>query len=672
MGGQSSKSLEYSEWVGETKQGETRILRNPVVAKSELITNSNPELTTIWKLFDFAVKSHPNRPFLGTRKFISKDNYGDYEFKSFKQIYDEVKDFAAGLKILDLIPEIESQIDGKFKFLGMYAKNREDWIVADLAGHLNGVSVVTFYDTLGESTIDFILNQTKLTTVVMESKSLKKIISLKKAGHSGDLQNIILLDVEDESQIKAAEESGLKIYRYPEIIEAGKGKTVEFEEAKPETVATFCYTSGTTGVPKGAMITHAGIIADIASLEFTSINIRETDVHLSYLPLAHIMERVVFTTCMSRCVCIGFFTGNPNKLMEDAQHLKPTIFVGVPRIFQRVYEVITTGMSKLGGIKKAMADRAVKTKLENYRKNGGVTHSIWDRLIFSKSKAALGGNVRLMLTGSAPIAADMLEFLRICFCCPVLEGYGATETCAAACVTKSQDFSIGHVGGPVASVELKLVDCESLNYKSTDVDENGVSKPRGEICFRGPIIFKGYFNDKANTDASIDKDGWLHTGDVGAILTQHGNALKIIDRVKNIFKLSQGEYIAPEKLENVLIKSKYVAQIFVHGDSLESYLVSIVVPKKDAICDFLTSKGIEFNKENLSEHFANKDLVSDVLKDMETLGRKNDFKGFEVIKKCVLVDEPFTIDNNMLTPTMKLKRNEAKNMYIEDIKKMYS
>jgi len=265
----------------------------------------------------------------------------------------------------------------------------------------------------------------------------------------------------------------------------------------------------------------------------------------------------------------------------------------------------------------------------------------------------------------------MLEFLKIAFCCPIVEGYGATETCCATTLTYAQDNFIGHVGGPVAAVEMKLVDCEALNYKSTDLDENGNSMPRGEICLRGNTIFKGYFNDKENTSKAIDQDGWLHTGDVGAILSQRGNALKIIDRVKNIFKLSHGEYIAPEKLENVLIKCKYVSQIFVHGDSLESYLIAVVVPKKDACVDYLKSKGIETDIYNVSSHFQNKELNGEILKEMESLGRKCDFKGFEVIKKCFLSNEMFSIDNNMLTPTMKLKRNEAKEKYIIEIKQMY-
>jgi len=171
---------------------------------------------------------------------------------------------------------------------------------------------------------------------------------------------------------------------------------------------------------------------------------------------------------------------------------------------------------------------------------------------------------------------------------------------------------------------------------------------------------------------TVDSEGWMHTGDVGAIIKEKGYALKVIDRVKNIFKLSHGEYIAPEKLENVLIKSKYVQQIFVHGESLESYLIAVVIPKKEACIDFLKSKEINATKDNVHEHFNNKDLKEEIVKDMDKLGRSCDFKGFEVIKKVHLSDEPFTIDNNLLTPTMKLKRNEAKQAYLKELNALYA
>jgi long-chain acyl-CoA synthetase len=206
-----------------------------------------------------------------------------------------------------------------------------------------------------------------------------------------------------------------------------------------------------------------------------------------------------------------------------------------------------------------LLQRAVASKLRNLAQGGHYSHSIYDPLIFNKMKNLLGGRVKIMITGSAPISSEVLNFLKICFCAPVCEGYGLTESSAAASLTSTFDPVSGHVGGPLSCIRVKLRDIPEMSYLSTD--EN----PRGEILFYGNSIFKGYYkNEEKTAEALID--GWLATGDVGSIFPN--GSIKVIDRAKNIFKLSQGEYIAPEKLENIYIQSPYVAQIYVHGDSL--------------------------------------------------------------------------------------------------------
>ena len=189
----------------------------------------------------------------------------------------------------------------------------------------------------------------------------------------------------------------------------------------------------------------------------------------------------------------------------------------------------------------------------------------------------LGGRVRKCVTASAPISKDILDFMKIAFCCPVIEAYGQTELGGASNWTDIRDASTGHVGGVLPSFYMKLQDVPEMDYRSTDIIE-GVPYPRGEICFKGSPCFAGYFKEPEKTAETIDSDGWLHTGDIGVILP--GGALKIIDRKKNIFKLSQGEYIAAEKLEILYSKSPLIKQIFVYGDSLQSNLVTIIVPEK--------------------------------------------------------------------------------------------
>ena len=224
--------------------------------------------------------------------------------------------------------------------------------------------------------------------------------------------------------------------------------------------------------------------------------------------------------------------------------------------------------------------------------NGSTKHGCYDKLIFSKAAALLGGNVRLMVTGSAPIDKAVLEFLKIAFCCPILEGYGLTESAAGSCITSEDDPMSGHVGGPTEYVKFRLKDLPEMDYRITDTPY-----PRGEVCMIGPSIFSGYYKRPDKTAECFDEEGWFQTGDVA--LVYPNGAVKIIDRSKNIFKLSQGEYIAPEKIENIFVLCPYVAQSFVYGNSLKNNVVAIVVPDKGAAIEWAKKNGGETNYETI-------------------------------------------------------------------------
>ena len=672
--GQQESLHQYGVFIGDEVPGETRVLRDRNVRENPLPKTIEDGIDTLWKVFENSVKKYPNNRMMGNRERKSKDVYGEYHYKTYKEIHQEVIEFSTGLVLNDLVPEVTTKSGQKFKFLGIYSRNREEWMVADIASHMNSVSIVTFYDTLGDSTIEFILGETNLTSIVMETTNLHKLTKLKEENKQHSLQNIIILDNDLPDDIAKAKELGFKVYTFEEICEKGKQGGVEFTHCKPETLATLSYTSGTTGTPKGTMLTHGQLAAELTCLNNVGVVLGENEMYLSYLPLAHAFERVINLFCMYIGACVAFYSGSPLRIVEDAKTCNPTVFIAVPRVMMKVYDKIIDGVKKSNIIKRKLFEQAVKDKLKSLQEMGYYTSAVWDTLVFNKIKSALGTRTRLIVIAGAPIDKDTADFLKICFCCPIILGYGATESCGAVSISITTDrLSTSNIGGPIPSIEVKLVDVPELNYTSKDVNpETGIPEPRGEILVRGPVVFKEYLNDPENTKKAFSKDGWLRTGDVGIILTGHGNAIRIIDRVKSIFKLTQGEYIAPEKIENILSKSKYISQIYITGKSDKNYIVAVVVPERESVIEFLATKNITSTKENVHEHYADKDLLGDIIKDLETTGRTNELKGFELVKRVFLTTEPFSIENNLMTPTMKLKRNELKKKFAKEIDDMYN
>jgi len=357
---------------------------------------------------------------------------------------------------------------------------------------------------------------------------------------------------------------------------------------------------------------------------------------------------------------MGYYQGDVRKLFDDITVLKPTVFVTVPRLLGRLYDKVMEAIT-VGGITQVVFEQAYSAKVDNLRQ-GYLTHTIWDNLVFSKIKGRLGGNVRFIITGSAPLAPNLMDFLRVCFCCPVLEGYGQTETVCAGTRTLLWDTDTGHVGVPMPTIEVKLVDVPEMKYFATD------NPPRGEICFRGPTCTSGYFRNPEKTKELIDEHGWLHSGDVGCIFP-NGN-VRIVDRVKNIFKLSIGEYVAPEKIEQIITQSKYVAQAFVYGESLKASVVAVLVPDAEVL-----QKWAEENNHPSKGDFpalCQDEVVNKLIfDDMTAVGKKQDLKSFEFPRKIFLSSVPFSVENDIFTPTFKLKRPQAKAAYTEHLAKLY-
>ena len=678
MGTTLLRDITYGEFCGPKKEGETQVIRNPSTVNGELRQVMHLGIDTMWEAFEHNLKvGRGKKNFIGYRKREGQNKLEDkYTWVTFEECEKKILNFCRGLNVLNLCPMTQIDDDEAFRLLGIYSKNRPEWLYSYFGAVRDSITVVTVYDTLGDIALEYIFNQTKLSTVVVESKVLKKLLNLAKQEKTGQIKNLIVLDYEDDiPTCDELKKLGFNIYTFDEITQAGEdqGRDIEFHTPGPDTISTINYTSGTTGNPKGAKVTHNSIILNTDVIEMLGLYLKEeTDIYLSFLPLAHIMETLIMAVLVARGIRIGFYNGDAKRLMEDAQILKPTCMCGVPRIYQRVFDGAQAKLKEMSPIVRRLFNKALELKMKDYQEKGILHNIFWDNIIFNKIKNILGGRIRFMLIGSAPMDSYILNFLRCTLSCEIVEGYGQTEDAAGILLTRTYDPVAGHLGGPGYSAELKLVDVPELEYKSTDVDpETNKWRPRGELCVRGPVLFKGYLSLKDKTKEAIDEDGWLHSGDVAMILPEHGNAFKIIDRVKNIFKLQQGEYVAPEKIENKLAKCKYVEQIFVYGDSLQNYLVGILVPKRGPVIEFLKNKGIEANKDNYKDYFDDKDLIHDILNELETFSRSNDIKGFEIVKNVHLFKESFTVDNNLLTTTMKIKRHIAKKFFENEIKKLY-
>lgn len=478
-----------------------------------------------------------------------------------------------------------------------------------------------------------------------------------------NLQTLVVMEEITEECQALALHTSVKLFHFMELEKLGKESPVAKKLPKPEDVCIICYTSGTTGVPKGAMLTHKGTIASCSSalqqVSAGGVDITSEDVLISYLPMAHSYERLLQGSMYICGARIGFFQGDIRKLMDDIKELQPTLFPCVPRLLNRFYDKVTTGVNA-SVIKRFLFSMALKSKEAELKNRVIRKDSFWDKLVFKKVQAALGGRVRLITSGSAPLSPQILAFLRCVVGCPLVEGYGQTENHAICSLQLVGDYAVGTVGPPLSCCAIKLVDIPEMDYYAAN--------NKGEVCIKGPIVFKGYLKDQAKTDEALDKDGWLHTGDVGE-WTEEGS-LKIIDRKKHIFKLAQGEYIAPEKVENICIQHPLVAQMYVHGESLKSCVVGVVVPDPDVFPQYAQQK---LHLQGTMEELCGKPEVKEhLLTSLTTHCKTSGLSSFEIVKDVYVYPELFTVENGLLTPTFKSKRQELAKFFRPQIDAMYS
>ncbi|NWH81730.1 ACSL1 ligase, partial [Piaya cayana] len=623
--------------------------------RSSLLNSDEPliyyydDVRTAYDIFQRGVQVSNNGPCLGVRKPNQP-----YEWISYKEVSDRAECVGSALLYRGFKPS-------HAQYIGIFSQNRPEWVIIEQGCYAFSMVVVPLYDTLGNEAITYIVNKADLSLVFCDKPDKAKLLltSVEK-GEMPILNTIVIMESFGTDLVERGKKCGVEVFSMREIEELGKAHRQKPMPPKPEDLAVICFTSGTTGNPKGAMITHQNIVSNASAFVKTTEKTfmpSADDVLISFLPLAHMFERIVEVSMFCVVLChgarIGFFQGDIRLLMDDLKTLQPTVFPVVPRLLNRMFDKADTSL------KRWLLDFASKRKEAELRSGIVRNNSFWDKVIFRKIQASLGGKVRLMVTGAAPVSASVLTFLRAALGCQFYEGYGQTECTAGCSLSLPGDWTAGHVGAPMPCSFIKLVDVQEMNYLA--------AKGEGEVCVKGPNVFRGYLKDPEKTAEALDKDGWLHTGDIGKWLPN--GTLKIIDRKKHIFKLAQGEYIAPEKIENVYLRCEALAQVFVHGESLQAFLIAIVVPDPETLRGWAKKKGFEGSYEELCK---NKDLKKHILEDMIRIGKESGLKSFEQVKDIFMHTEMFSIENGLLTPTLKAKRPELRKCFQSQIDELYA
>ncbi|XP_021144773.2 long-chain-fatty-acid--CoA ligase 6 isoform X7 [Columba livia] len=607
----------------EEVEGQAGARRSVIGDNPQLLTHYYDDARTMYEVFRRGFSISENGPCLGFRKPKQP-----YQWLSYKEVAERAEALGSGLLQQGCKPSTK-------QFIGVFAQNRPEWIISELACYTYSMVVVPLYDTLGPGAIRYIVNTADISTVICDKPEKARILlDHVERRETPGLSSIILMDPFEKELMERGRCCGVRIQTMQEVEDCGRESRHVPVPPRPEDLSIVCFTSGTTGNPKGAMLTHGNVVADFSGF-------------------LKVTESVVY--CHGGR--IGFFQGDIRLLSDDMKALRPTIFPVVPRLLNRMYDKIFSQADT--SLKRWILEFAAKRKKAEVR-NGIIRNdSLWDKLFFNKIQASLGGCVRMIVTGAAPASPTVLGFLRAALGCQVYEGYGQTECTAGCTFTTPGDWTSGHVGAPLPCNLIRLKDVEELNYFA--------SKGEGEICVKGPNVFKGYLKDEEKTREALDQEGWLHTGDIGKWLPN--GTLKIIDRKKHIFKLAQGEYIAPEKIENIYIRSDPVAQIYVHGDSLQAFLVGIVVPDSEVMPGWAKKRGFDGTYEELCK---NKELQRAIMDDMVRLGKESGLHSFEQVKAIYIHSDMFSVQNGLLTPTLKAKRPELRDYFKKQIEELYS
>ncbi len=527
--------------------------------------------------------------------------------------------------------------------VAIIANNRPEWAFADYGCQQAGLVTVPIFPTASNHDLQFILNHAEVKAVFISDKKIfAKLTEMEK--EIPTVKHIIAFDKIE----------GLLLYS--DFIESAKQKPqTEKVEAikksvKPEDLLTILYTSGTTGTPKGVMISHQNLANNVIGCQ-NFAPFESWWKALSFLPLNHVYERMLITLYLFKGVSVYFAEGFET-IGDNLKEVQPQVFVSVPRLIERVYEKICSAGEKLSGFKKFMFDASIKIA-ERYQVNGAngfvyeLKRKVIDKLVYSKWRDAVGGKLICMASGGAALNPK-LEAIFLCAGITVLQGYGLTETCVVVSVNRfgKDNIRIGTVGPLLDGVEVKIAEED------------------GEILVKGKSVMMGYYKNPAATEEVFDNEGWFHTGDVGTFI--ENKFLKITDRKKEIFKTSAGKYIAPLAIENKLKECKYIEQCMVIGES-QKFASALIVPNFVNFKEYCKANSIEWaGNDSMAKHDALKKMINDHVKQMnKTLAP------YEQLKRCEILIKEWSIDSGELTPKLSLKRKIIKEKNQEAIGKIF-
>ncbi|XP_068107225.1 long-chain-fatty-acid--CoA ligase 4 isoform X1 [Hyperolius riggenbachi] len=641
-----------------------------------LATIDFPGVDTLDKLFEHAVAKFGKRDCLGTRELLSEENeqqpngkvfkkliLGDYKWLNYEDLNARVSHFGSGLASLGLKPR---------STIAIFCETRAEWMISAQACFRYNFPLVTLYATLGEEAVTYGLNESGATHLITSSELLET--KLKSVfSQVGTIKHIIYVG-----------KKNLDLSEYPAGLQIHHMDAVEELGAKPENLnnppttplssdlAVVMYTSGSTGRPKGVMMIHSNLIAGMTGQCERIPGLGPKDTYIGYLPLAHVLEMTAELSCVTYGCRIGYsspltLSDQSSKIKKgskgDCSVLRPTLMAAVPEIMDRIYKNVMSKVQEMNVFQRTLFKLGYDYKLEQIKK--GYDAPLCNVLLFKKVKALLGGNVRMMLCGGAPLSPQTQRFMNICFCCPVGQGYGLTETCGAGTITEVTDYSTGRVGAPLICCEIKLRDWVEGGYTNRDKPH-----PRGEIVIGGPNVSMGYFKNEEKTleDFYVDDNGqrWFCTGDIGEL--HPDGCLQIIDRKKDLVKLQAGEYVSLGKVEAALKNCSLVDNICAYANSYQSYVISFVVPNQKKLTSLAQQKGIEGTWEEICN---NSTMEAEVLKEIKEVASSMKLERFEIPIKVRLSPDPWTPETGLVTDAFKLKRKEIKNHYLTDIERMY-